>query len=234
MKEKPLEHQIYVSQIFSITLAILLTLGVSLHYNLVTKSNSLDMNIKNAGIFISDMPEVADILKKGQPSAAFNKRMDLLVKELDYIDVVTICNKNSIRFYHNNKALIGKTFVGDDEAAILNGAAPYITNGKGTLGNQRRAFFSIKNEQGEIIGFVMVSVLTASISQLTRNILLVFLLLALMLLSIGFIVSELLYSRLKKYCLVINRKNFVKFILKGRKYWMPWKKESLPSITKAN
>ncbi len=67
MKEKPLEHQIYVSQIFSITLAILLTLGVSLHYNLVTKRNSLDMNIKNAGIFISGMPEVADILKRGSP-----------------------------------------------------------------------------------------------------------------------------------------------------------------------
>ncbi len=210
MKEKPLEHQIYVSQIFSITLAILLTLGVSLHYNLVTKRNSLDMNIKNAGIFISGMPEVADILKNGQPSGAFNKRMDLLIKELDYIDVVTICNKDSIRFYHNNKALIGKTFVGDDEAAILNGAAPYITNGKGTLGNQRRAFFSIKNEQDEIIGFVMVSVLTASISQLTRNILLVFLLLALMLLSIGFIVSELLYSRLKKILLGYKPEEFRK------------------------
>ncbi len=118
--------------------------------------------------------------------------------------------KTASAFYHNNKALIGKTFVGDDEAAILNGAAPYITNGKGTLGNQRRAFFSIKNERGEIIGFVMVSVLTTSISQLTRNILLVFLLLALMLLSIGFIVSELLYGRLKKILLGYKPEEFRK------------------------
>nr|WP_288825234.1 sensor histidine kinase [uncultured Clostridium sp.] len=210
MKEKPLEHQIYVSQIFSIILAILLSLGVSLHYNLVTKRNSLDMNIKNAGIFISALPEVADMLKKGQPSEAFNKRMDLLVKELDYIDVVTICNNDSIRFYHNNKALIGKTFVGGDETAILNGASPYITNGKGTLGSQRRAFYSIKDEHGKIIGFVMVSVLTTSISQLTRNILLVFLILALVLLSMGFLVSGILYNRLKKILLGYKPEEFRK------------------------
>lgn len=210
MREKPLEHQIYVSQIFSIVLAILLALGVSLHYNLVTKRISLDMNIRNAGIFISGMPEVTDMLNKQQPSEAFNNRMDRLIKELNYIDVVTICNKNSIRFYHNNKALIGKTFVGGDEGPILHGASPYITNGKGTLGSQRRAFFSVKNKEGEIIGFVMVSVLTTSISQLTRNILLVFFLLALVLLSIGFLVSGLLYNRLKKILLGYKPEEFRK------------------------
>ncbi|WP_367566989.1 ATP-binding protein [Lacrimispora sp.] len=210
MKEKPLEYQIYVSQVFSIILAILLSLGVSLHYNLVTNKNSLDMNIKNAGIFISRMPGVADMLKKEQPSESFNKYMDMLIEELDYIDVVTICNNDSIRFYHNNKALIGKSFVGGDEAPILNGSFPYITNGKGTLGSQRRAFFSITDDQGKILGFVMVSVLTANIFQSTRNILIVFSLLALVLLSIGFIISRILYNRLKTILLGYRPEEFRK------------------------
>lgn len=210
MKEKPLEHQIYMSQIFGITLAILLSLGVSLHYNLITKQNSLDMNIRNTGIFLSESKEVVDILKIGSPSAEFNRYLDELIKKLDYIDVITICDTRSIRFYHTNKDLIGKTFVGGDEKEILNGAEPYITNGKGTLGRQRRAFFPVKDENGQIIGFIMVSVLTTSILQLTRNILSVFLLLAIVLIIIGILTSNILYKRLRKILLGYRPEEFRK------------------------
>ncbi|WP_124067653.1 sensor histidine kinase [Clostridium sp. E02] len=198
MKEKPLEHHIYVSQLLGITLSILLSLGISLHYNLVTKRNSLDMNIKNAGIIISQSPEVILLLKSGTSSLSFNKRMDQMVKELSYVDIVTICDTKSTRYYHNNKKLIGKTFVGGDETMIIHGAPPYITNGKGTLGKQRRAFYPVTDKTGSIIGFVMVSVLTTSILQLTHNILAVFLLLAVLLTSMGYLTSYLLFSRLKK------------------------------------
>jgi sensor histidine kinase regulating citrate/malate metabolism len=198
MKDKPLEHQIYLSQLFGITLAILLSLGVSLYYNLMTKQSSLDRNISNAGILLSESPEVEDILKRGTPSEEFNRYLDNLIKELDHVDVVSICDTSSIRFYHTNKDLIGKTFVGGDETDILNGAKPYITNGKGTLGKQRRAFFSVKDESGNIIGFVMVSVLTTSISKLTRNIIFVFLMLAAGLILFGFLTSNMIYKRLRK------------------------------------
>lgn len=216
MKEKPLEHQIYITQIFGITLAILLSLGVSLYYNLVTKQNSLDMNIRNTGVLLSETPEVADILKKGSSSPEFNRHLDNLIEKLDYIDVVTICNTKSIRFYHNNKDLIGKTFTGGDEADILNGAEPYITNGKGTLGKQRRAFFPVKDEDQNIIGFVMVSVLTTSIMQLTKNILFVFLLLAAVLIFIGFLTSGMLNNRLRKILLGYRPEEFRKIHIEGK------------------
>lgn len=210
MKEKPLEHQIYLSQIFGITLAILLSLGISLYYNLITKQSSLDMNIRNTGMLLSESQEVIDILKNGSFSPEFNGRLDELIKKMDYIDVVTICNTKSIRFYHNNKELIGKTFVGGDESPILNGAAPYITNGKGTLGKQRRAFFAVTDENQQIIGFVMVSVLTASILQLTHKILWVFFLLAIVLIFIGFLTSNMVYKRLRKILLGYRPEEFRK------------------------
>ncbi len=216
MKEKPLEHQIYLSQIFGITLAILLSLGVSLHYNLVTKKNSLDMNIRNTGIFLSESKEVVDILENGAPSAQFNLYLDDLIRKLSYIDVITICDTRSIRFYHNNKALIGKTFVGGDEKDILSGAEPYITNGKGTLGRQRRAFFPVKDENGQIIGFVMVAVLTTSIMQLTRNILSVFLILAITLIFIGILTSNMLYKRLKKILFGYRPEEIRKIHIEGK------------------
>lgn len=198
MKKKTLEHQIYMSQILGITLAILLSLGISLRYNLVTKQKSLDRNITNTGILLSESPDVVHMLKKGSPSMEFNQYLDNLINKLDYIDIVTICDSRSIRFYHTNKTLIGEKFVGGDENAILNGASPYITNGKGTLGRQRRAFFPIKDEHNQIIGFVMVSVLTASILKLTRNILGVFLMLAVVLIAIGILTSHMIYKRLRK------------------------------------
>jgi sensor histidine kinase regulating citrate/malate metabolism len=197
VKEKPLEHQLYLSQLLCIVLAILISLFVSLHYTLLTKRDSLDMNITNMGLFISSLPEVADLLKENSPSTDFNNRLDTLLHQLEYVDVVTICDTNGIRFYHTNKELIGKGFVGGDETPILNGSQPYITNGEGTLGKQRRAFFPIQ-EGEELLGFIMVSVLTTSITSLQRQIFLVFLLVALILIAVGFILSSLFYKQLKK------------------------------------
>ncbi|TCK89131.1 sensor histidine kinase regulating citrate/malate metabolism [Natranaerovirga hydrolytica] len=198
MKEKPLEHQLYLSQLFCIALAIMISLVVSLYYTLETKKASLDMNISNTGLLISTLPEAADLLTEELPSVDFSNRLDALVRELEYIDVITICDTDSIRFYHTNKELLGKSFVGGDETAILNESEPYITNGIGTLGKQRRAFFPIKDEEGQLLGFVMVSVLTASITQLQRRMFLVFIVVGLILIAIGSILSSMLYNKLRK------------------------------------
>lgn len=210
MKEKSLEHQIYMSQIFSITLTILLSIGVFLHYNLESKQKDLDINMLNTGILLSESPEVEQMLNSGSISQKFEERLDRILKQLDYVDVLTICNSESIRLYHSNKSLIGKPFVGGDQTAILNGSAPYIINGKGTLGDQRRAFFPVIDESHKTIGFVMVSVLNTSITQLTHKIVGLFILPSILLILAGILTARMIYRRLKKILLGYRPEDFRK------------------------
>lgn len=157
----------------------------------------MDQNISNVGLLLSESAEVQQLLSSRTPSDSFNKKLDSLIQDMDYIDVITICDTSSIRYYHNDKHKIGGTFVGNDESLILEGNSPYITQAEGTLGMQRRAFYPVKNENQEIIGFVMAGILTASISQLTKDILKSFLLAAVVLSCIGIFLSHLVYLRLK-------------------------------------
>ncbi|MCI8578958.1 MAG: sensor histidine kinase [Lachnospiraceae bacterium] len=197
MSRKPLEYQIHISQIAGIILAILTSFAISLYYNLTNKQAFLDQNISNVGLLLSESAEVQQLLSSRTPSDSFNKKLDSLIQDMDYIDVITICDTSSIRYYHNDKHKIGGTFVGNDESLILEGNSPYITQAEGTLGMQRRAFYPVKNENQEIIGFVMAGILTASISQLTKDILKSFLLAAVVLSCIGIFLSHLVYLRLK-------------------------------------
>ena len=208
MQKGTLEHQIYISQILGIALSILISLGISLYYNLIDKQASLDQNIGNAALLLSESSEVHDLLLSRISPDDFGSKLDRIVQDLDFIDVISICDKNSTRYYHNDKDKIGSPFSGNDETPVLQGASPYIVTGQGTLGKQRRAFYPVKNENQEIIGFVMVSVLTSSISHLMNNILKTFLLVAVFLLSVGILLSHILYLHLKNILLGYRPEDF--------------------------
>lgn len=210
MQKGTLEQRIYLSQILGISLAILISLGISLDYNLSNKQESLDQNIGNTALLLSESSEVYDLLTSRISPEDFGAKLDVIVQHLDYIDVVSICDKNSIRYYHHDKEKIGGIFSGNDEAPILQGASPYVTFGEGTMGKQRRAFYPVKNADQEIIGFVMAAVLTSSISQLRSSILKTFLLVALLLLSVGIFLSHLLYLHLKTILLGYRPEDFRK------------------------
>ena len=108
MSRKPLEYQIHISQIAGIILAILTSFAISLYYNLTNKQAFLDQNISNVGLLLSESAEVQQLLSSRTPSDSFNKKLDSLIQDMDYIDVITICDTSSIRYYHNDKHKIGR------------------------------------------------------------------------------------------------------------------------------
>ena len=94
MQKGTLEHQIYISQILGIALSILISLGISLYYNLIDKQASLDQNIGNAALLLSESSEVHDLLLSRISPDDFGSKLDRIVQDLDFIDVISICDKN--------------------------------------------------------------------------------------------------------------------------------------------
>lgn len=193
-----LERQLYFSFFAVSALVVLLSLSITLYYDISRQRQDVDSSISGAAAYIASMPEVVSMLKLGYPDDSAAGNIDSFCGSIPNINVVVIYDRNGLRFYHTDRQKTGDTFVGGDETAILNGSAPYITTGYGTKGNQRRAFHAVKNPDGEIIGFVMASVFSAHISDRQKSIILVHMVILVLMLFVSFFLSHTIVRYLKK------------------------------------
>lgn len=154
-----------------------------------SKQQGMDTLITDTAYMLSENPEVKTLVDNKTENSSVISTIDLLVSSLSQIDVVSICTKDRIRVYHTNKDEIGRCFVGGDEWAILRNEPPYVSVATGTLGEQRRAFHAVYNDSGELIGFVMVSVLNSRLGQIRNEIFQVFSVTLFILLLVGLVLS---------------------------------------------
>lgn len=171
---------------FLILLSIVLTTGtICLYVTLHVKQKDMDMSISNMSSMVAGLDDVRELLSSGQNNESLQKRLDNLVNSFDEIDILVICDKNSVRYYHTDSSRIGEHFKGNDQLDILMGADPYISEAEGTLGMQRRSFHAVYNDDGEILGFVIASVLKSRLTDIRRNIIYIFIVIFFFLMVIG-------------------------------------------------
>lgn len=197
MKKQSVEGLNYIQMIFVVCITVMLCMAAALYYSLSSMQKNLDTNIQNTAALISSDPITLDTLRKQQPTAELTQHLNTFLNNSRNIDIIVVCNAKSIRLYHSDNSKIGEVFVGGDEGAALKGAPPYISQRMGSLGTQRGAFVSIREKDGSILGFVMVSVLTKSISALRREILLTFFAISIGALALGCIAAWLFNRNLR-------------------------------------
>lgn len=197
-KEYTLEQRIYQTTFLLIIVLLISSLSVTLRYSITQHRRFLDRIITDMASFVAAMPMVTETLEQQTQNRQMNEYLSSLTDRMEYLNVIVVCDTDSVRYYHPDPEQIGKQFVGADEGAVLAGAAPYITDGEGTLGKQRRAFHAVIDENGAIIGFVMVSIFTESIAVLQREILWAYGVMAFFLLLLGIFFSYYKVKRLKE------------------------------------
>lgn len=193
-----LERSIFWSFMLVCILVVLLSLGMTLYFDMTRQRKDMDAAISGTAAYIASLPGVVTMLEEGYPAPQVRESLDSLCTHMPNISVAVVCDKNGLRFFHTDRHRTGESYVDGEEAAILQGVAPYITIGYGTMGMQRRAFHAVYSAQNEIIGFVMVSVFTGIISAHLRNILLLHLIIFLVMLLISFLLSHTILAYLSK------------------------------------
>ncbi len=159
-----LERQLFVSFAGFAAVLLLLTMGISLTRDINRQLQSTDALIRSTAAYIASLEPVKEMLRQGYPDPDVAAQLDALTESLTDLQVIVVCDANSLRFYHTSRQEGGDSFVEGDQEAALRGSAPYITTGYGTYGTQRRAFHGVEDADGTILGFVMTSVFTAEIS----------------------------------------------------------------------
>lgn len=145
--------------ISTITWIILLfiTLMITLRLSLTTMQEKIEKDLLATSTTLASSNIIKQMFADGYCSPDDMEYLDNFVKNNSDLDVISIADKNSIRLYHVNHSQIGKKFVGGDEETVLLTGEKYLSEGKGTMGWQRRAFAPIRDSNGYIIGFVMSS-----------------------------------------------------------------------------
>ncbi|USK31188.1 DcuS/MalK family sensor histidine kinase (plasmid) [Bacillus sp. CMF21] len=133
-----------------------------------TVSDTIRNNQEEKAKIVSRTVAQSDIVKNGlengeQNAGAFQQYTVDIQQATDVLFIV-VMDMNGIRKSHPNPEMIGKSFVGGDEKAVLKGEE-HISLSKGTLGQSLRAFTPIYGADNEQIGAVAVGISLNNVEQ---------------------------------------------------------------------
>ena len=193
--------------------ALILTTAFIFPASLRDRRAALEDEISTVAMVVSGEPSVvAGLQARGFPENLV-RRFDDIVNASDSIGYLVIADAAGVRLYHPDHALIGGHFSGGDEAPILRGDAPYISERRGTSEEQLRAFHSVCDERGALLGFVMVSQSMRSIHNLQRTMFLHFSAICLAVLAIGMLLAYAISVNMRRILLGNEPPTFARMFL---------------------
>lgn len=208
-----LKGKITFLNITLITISIIVTIIITLMLSVNILERNITSNIKNVSEMLSKSDMVRDSLSNNEVSQDLINYLDDMIPKLNDVDIIVIADNNGKRYYHPDKEKIGDFFTGGDEDRVLNKGESYVSEAKGTLGNQKRAFAPVKDINGNQIGFVMTSTLLKNVNRLKIDIILIYIMVAGILCSITIITSLYLSKNIKMSLLGHEPEEFAKMYL---------------------
>ena len=172
-----------------ISLALILGVAGTL-INIHFENEKRDQNLQNVAEAIANSPMLTGKgLSNDKDQVVFSEYLDTLKETLDDIDVISVVNKDGIRMYHSNHALIDTKYDGNMPDFESNTDRYYAVDENGPSGSQRRAYAAVYNEDGEYIGVVMSIMLIKNIKTETAQMLIMFLVITVVAILIELIIA---------------------------------------------
>ena len=145
-------------------------LTVTMRYSMHTLQEQIDSILMSTVVTLSNSPGVQRAVERGSCDEEMVDYLTDVVVNTENLEFITIADRNSLRLYHIDPAFVGLPFEGGDEQRALAGET-YISDAVTVnFPRQHRAFHPIRNEAGEVIGFVMASATFERIDQLRSDI----------------------------------------------------------------
>ena len=215
-KNLSLEKQLFLSFFFVSACLLVLSLGISLFYNVNRRKAEIDSLISGVAAYAASMDQVIDMLDSGYPDRETVKALDGLHENFPDLNVIAIYDRDLLRFYHTTRRESGESLINGEEQAVLSGSGPYITTGIGTHGTQRRAFHAVLGKDGAISGFVMASAFSTYIAEQSRQIFSVYAAVLVVMLVVSFLLSHGTVRLLRSSLMGYHPQELLKLYLRQR------------------
>lgn len=210
-KEMKLQTKItiLISAVVFVSISVIIPFAASwMSKNIESKVRT---NIMNIAEIIAHSTEIVNALEAKNPNTKTADYIDMQLKNLEQVEYIIVADKNGIRYSHPHHDLIGKKFVGGDEARVVEKGEKYISEATGTLGKSLRAFTPIYDSQKKtVIGFVCVGTLTNNIEIAKHTALLYIIFIGFCGLTAGIIGAFLLANNIKNSLLGLEPEEITK------------------------
>ena len=141
-----------------VIVSIALSLAGTLYFTLRSEQRALDNNLLNSASILSRVPLLRETLQGAYTVEELADYLDETTELTSDIDLILVGDTQSTLIYAPDRSLIGTAYSGVAQADALAGAAPYTSNETGPMGSDHSAYASVRDEAGEVIGFVIVGV----------------------------------------------------------------------------
>ena len=141
-----------------VIVSIALSLAGTLYFTLRSEQRALDNNLLNSASILSRVPLLRETLQGAYTVEELADYLDETTELTSDIDLILVGDTQSTLIYVPDRSLIGTAYSGVAQADALAGAAPYTSNETGPMGSDHSAYASVRDEAGEVIGFVIVGV----------------------------------------------------------------------------
>lgn len=178
--------------ILIIAVTIFLTVGGAL-INIKSNDKLFNQNLQDTSELITRLYDFTKDFSRED----LQEYMDLIVKELPDVDVISIVDKNNNRIYHTNHSLINKQYDGTIPNFENHPKGFYTEKDKGPSGPQRRTYSAIYDENGVYSGFIMTIRLRTSIMSVTIKTIWMFLIVVVVAIIIELLICAYLFKRIK-------------------------------------
>lgn len=212
-KEKTILYRLTQSYFILVILLLLITGTLILPTQLKEFNTALDEDISWTGYLISKNSQVTEEVKAGVISSELQTKLTDIIDHSADIDYIVLADINSIRLYHRDASLIGKKFIGGDQAAILSDPDPYITTSQGSQDMQKRSFQQITDSDGTVLGFILVSASLSTVRNAQYRLIAKFIFIFAILLALGMLFAMITARRIRNSLLGYEPDTFTQMFL---------------------
>lgn len=177
------------------TVSIVLSFSGTLYLTLKSGRDSLDSNLISSASILSRSPLVRETLQGHAACEELAEYLDAATANTSDIDLILVADAEDTLFYAPDPEQVGTRYTGTAQRQALAGIGPYTSNETGPMGSDHSAYAPVCDEDGTLLGYVIVGIYTRSMVQEVISTVLRFLGIGLLTAGIG----ALLALRLSKH-----------------------------------
>jgi sensor histidine kinase regulating citrate/malate metabolism len=196
-QKRSIHAQLLRLSLLIVAISSTLSLVGTLYVTLSNEQAGLNKNLINSAALLSQSPLVRETLEGKASTAELADFLDDATASTSDIDLILVGNTENTLFYVPDPALTGTTYSGDAQNRALAGEGPYTSNETGPLGTEHSAYAPIRNQEGTVIGFVVVGRYLSSLAHVTLVTVLQVVLIGLLAAVLAAVLAQRLSRRIK-------------------------------------
>ena len=147
-----------------VIVSIVLSTAGNLYFTLHNSQDALDSTLVNSASILSRIDLIQESLEGKRSTQELAEFLDEATQNTRDIDLILVGDTQSNLLYAPDHDLVDTPYSGTAQTDALAGAAPYTSDETGPMGSEHSAYAPVRDDDGNIIGFIIVGVLGSTLA----------------------------------------------------------------------